>query len=552
MTGRPHPWEANYPRGVSWDVPIPTGTLPALLDRAIARYANRPALQFRNRRMIFAELGARVDRLARGLAALGILPGDAVALLIPNSPAHPISFFATLRLGARVVHLSPLDPARVIQRKLADSGARTLITANLPGVLPQALAARAAGAIDRLIVAEDSDWGPGGHDAAVPAGARTLRDLDGPDLEWPHVEPSDVALLQYTGGTTGAPRAAMLTHANLTAAVGIYDAWANGTSRAYAPTDRVMCVLPLFHIYALTAVMLRAISNGVELVLRPRFDPELALDDIEHGRCTHFNGVPTMWIALINHPGAASRDLSSLKVASSGGAALPPEVGAEFQRLTGLQLAGGWGMTETSPAGTNLLPDRLQAQGEIGVPLPGIEMDVVALDDPGLVLPAGEIGELRIRGPNVTPGYWRRPDETEAAFIGDWFLTGDVGRMDADGVFTIVDRKKDMIISGGFNVYPRNIEDAIHEHPNVREAAVIGIPDPRRGQAAKAFVSLRDGAPPLTLDALREFLADKLGRHEMPTALEVRDVLPHTPVGKLAKRDLVAAEAAREGAGASG
>ena len=549
---RPHPWEASYPPGLRWDTPIPTGTLPALLDRSVAEYPHRPALQFRTRRMTFADLGARVDRLARGLAALGLLPGDAVALLLPNSPAHPIAFFATLRIGARVVHLSPLDPARVIQRKLADSGARTLITANLPGVLPQALAVRDLGAVDRLIVAEDADWGPGGVDAAVPPGARTLRDLDGPDLDWAPIEPSDIALLQYTGGTTGAPRAAMLTHANLTAAVGIYDAWSQGTGRAYVPTDRVMCVLPLFHIYALTAVMLRALANGTELMLRPRFDPAVALDDIELGRCTHFYGVPTMWIAMVGHPGAGSRDLSSLKVASSGGAALPPDVGARFAELTKLQLGGGWGMTETSPAGTNLLPNRPQAQGEIGVPLPGIEMDVVALDDPGLVLPPGEIGELRVRGPNVTSGYWRRPDETEAAFIGDWFLTGDIGRMDADGVFTIVDRKKDMIISGGFNVYPRHIEDAIHEHPDVREAAVIGIHDARRGQAAKAFVVLRDGAPPLTLDDLRDFLADKLGRHEMPTALEVRDTLPHTPVGKLAKRDLVAAEAGRTSAGAGG
>ena len=544
---RPHLWEASYPPGLRWDAQIPTDTLPALLDRAVAAYADRPALEFRGQRMTFTELGARVDRLARGLAALGLLAGDAIALLLPNSPAHPVAFFAALRIGARVVHLSPLDPARAVERKLTDSGARTLITANLPGVLPQALAARAAGVVDRLIVAEDLDWGPGGVDAAVPPGARTLRDLDGPDLDWPGIEPADIAVLQYTGGTTGAPRAAMLTHANLTAAVGIYDAWAHGIGRAYVPTDRVMCVLPLFHIYALTAVLLRALATGTEIMLRPRFDTATALDDIEHGRCTHFYGVPTIWIALVGHPGAAARDFSALKVASSGGAALPPDVGARFTELTGLHLAGGWGMTETSPAGTNLLPDRPQAQGEIGVPLPGIEMDVVALDDPGLVLPPGEIGELRIRGPNVTPGYWRRPDETEAAFIGDWFLTGDVGRMDAAGVFTIVDRKKDMIISGGFNVYPRAVEDAIHEHPDVQEAAVIGVPDPYRGQAAKAFVVLRAGAAALTLDDLRAFLADKLGRHEMPASLEVRASLPHTPVGKLAKRDLIAAEAGRIG-----
>jgi len=537
---RPFPWEASYPDGVRWDTPIAVSTVPELLDRAVKAFADRPALEFRGRRMTYGELGARVDRLARGLLALGLLPGDAVALLLTNSPAHPIAFFAVLRIGAQVVHLSPLDPARAVERKLQDSGARTLIAGNLPVLLPQALAARQSGAVGTLIVAEDLDWGPGGVDAPVPPGARTLRDLDGPEAEWPGIEPQDVALLQYTGGTTGVPRAAMLTHANLTAAVAIYDAWSIGSDRAFVPGDRVLCVLPLFHIYALTAVMLRALASGVELMLRARFDVGQTLDDIETGRCTHFPGVPTMWIALANHPGAASRDLSSLKVTSSGGAALPPDVGARVEALTGLRLGGGWGMTETSPAGTNLPLDRAQAPGDIGLPLPGIEMDVVALDDPTRVLPPGEVGEVRIRGPNVTPGYWRRPEETAEAFVDGWFLTGDIGRMAPDGMFTLVDRKKDMIISGGFNVYPRAIEDAIHEHPNVREAAVIGVPDPYRGQAAKAYVSLRDGTQPLTLEALRDFLANKLGRHELPAALEVREDLPHTPVGKLAKRDLIA------------
>ncbi len=537
---RPFPWEASYPDGVRWDTPIAVSTLPEFLDRAVKAFADRPALEFRGRRMTYSELGARVDRLARGLLALGLLPGDAVALLLTNSPAHPIAFFAVLRIGAQVVHLSPLDPARTVERKLQDSGARTLITGNLPVLLPQALAARQSGAVGTLIVAEDLDWGPGGVDAPVPPGARTLRDLDGPEAEWPAIEPQDVALLQYTGGTTGVPRAAMLTHANLTAAVAIYDAWSIGSDRVFVPGDRVLCVLPLFHIYALTAVMLRALASGVELMLRARFDVGQTLDDIETGRCTHFPGVPTMWIALANHPGTASRDLSSLKVTSSGGAALPPDVGARVEALTGLRLGGGWGMTETSPAGTNLPLDRAQAPGDIGLPLPGIEMDVVALDDPTRVLPPGEIGKVRIRGPNVTPGYWRRPAETAEAFVDGWFLTGDIGRMAPDGMFTLVDRKKDMIISGGFNVYPRAIEDAIHEHPNVREAAVIGVPDPYRGQAAKAYVSLRDGTKPLTLEALRDFLADKLGRHELPAALEVREDLPHTPVGKLAKRDLIA------------
>ncbi len=522
---RPHPWEAIYPPRLDWGAPIPAGTLTGLFDTAVARFGPRPAIEFRGRRMPFDELSAHVAALATELMAQGLTPGTRVALLLANTPAHPVAFFAVLRVGGVVVHLSPLDPPRALARKLADAGARILVTTDLPSLLPPAEALRDGGAVDWLVVLPDASWD------SPPPPAPLLP-------VWPAAQPADLALLQFTGGTTGQPRAAMLTHANLTSAVAIYDRWAEGSGRGYVATDRLMCVLPLFHIYALTAVMLRGIANGIELLLRPRFDPATALDDIEHGRCTHFNGVPTMWIALLNHPGAAGRDWSSLKMVSSGGAALPPEIGAQFRTLTGLRVGGGWGMTETAPAGTNLLPDRDQAPGEIGVPLPGVEMGIVALNDPRRVMPPGEVGELRIRGPNVMAGYWQRPEENAAAFVDGWFLTGDIGRMAADGMFTIVDRKKDMLISGGFNVYPRAIEDAIHEHPDVREAAVIGVPDAYRGQAAKAFVSLRAGAAPLTLEALRVFLADKLGRHELPAALEVRDELPHTPVGKLSKRDL--------------
>ncbi len=533
------PWEAHYPPGLAWDQPIAPGILPDLLAQAAVRFGPEPAIDFRDRAISYDELNRRATRVARGLVALGIGAGDAVALLLPNTPVHPITFFAVAMTGARVVHLTPLDPARAILRKLADSGALTLVTVDLPGVLPQALTAWRDGGCERLIVAEDAEWGgPGG--AGVPDGAIAFETLDGPQVAFPAIDPSDLGLLQYTGGTTGPARAAMLSHGNVTSAVSIYNAWNRGIGRPIGPGSRLMCVLPLFHIYALTAVMLRAFENGATLMLRQRFDADAALDDIERGRCTHFAGVPTMWIALVNHRRIGQADLSSLQVCSSGGAALPPEILGRFGELTGLRIAGGWGMTETSPAGTNLVPGRNPGTGEIGVPLPGVDMDVVAVDDTARVLPPGETGELRVRGPNVTAGYWQRPDETAAAFRDGWFLTGDIGQMSADGVFTIVDRKKDMLISSGFNVYPRAIEDAIHEHPDVVEAAVIGVPDAYRGQAAKAFVQLRDDAPMLTLEALRAFLADKLGRHEMPSALEIRASLPHTSVGKLSKRELMA------------
>jgi long-chain acyl-CoA synthetase len=544
--GRPFPWERSYPPAMDWDAPVDVMTLPAMLDEVAGEYGDRPALEYRGQRISYAGLRERADRFAAGLMRAGLAPGDRVALLLPNTPWHPIAFFGVLRAGGVVVHLTPLDPPRSSARKMADSGARWLVSTNLLGLLPIALTLLDGGHADRLILGEDEVWeghSPGlqaPHDARILLGSQVAAE---PDAPWPPLAAKDVAVLQYTGGTTGLPKGAMLTHANLTAAASMYRNWDRGRGYVPGPDERAICVLPLFHIYALSAVLLRALRTGVEVLLRPRFDVEGVLHDIEVGRATSFPGVPTMWIALAAHPGIEARDLSSLRYVGSGGAALPTETAQRFETLTGLRLGGGWGMTETSPAGTTLPPGASPGHGSIGLPLPGIEMDVVALDDPRRVLPPGEVGEIRIRGPNVTPGYWNRPEETAAAFVDGWFLTGDVGRMDEAGVFYIVDRRKEMIISGGFNVYPRTIEEAIHEHPDVVEAAVIGVPDAYRGQAAKAYVQMRDGAPPLTLEALRAFLADKLGRHEMPTALELREALPRTPVGKLAKREL--AEEAR-------
>ena len=541
---RPFAWERSYPEGGSWDAPVAIGTLPGLLDAAAARHGGRIAIEFRDARITYARLAELASRAAAGFMRLGVRPGDPVALLLPNTPWHPIAFFGVLMAGGIVVHLSPLDPPRALARKMADSGARLLFTTDLDRVLQNALAQLGEGA-ERVVVGEDSVWG--GPGLPLPADERVIRwrDFEAEPAPLPAVSPADVAVFQYTGGTTGLPRAAMLTHANLTAAVSMGDAWAEMIGASLTPDDRVILVLPLFHIYALTVVLLRPLSRGATLLLRERFDVEGVLDDIERGRATYFPGVPTMWIALSNHPGIERRDLASLRAAGSGGAPLPAEVQQRFTSLTGLQLGGGWGMTETSPAGTALVAGQAYGPGAIGLPLPGVEMDVAALDDPGRALPQGETGELRIRGANVFAGYWRRPDETAQAFRDGWFLTGDVGYMDEAGVFYIVDRKKDMIISGGFNVYPRVIEEAVYEHPDVAEAAVIGVPHDYRGQAAKAFVTLKPHAPRLTLDGLRAFLADKLGRHEIPVALELRDELPRTPVGKLSRKELADEERAR-------
>jgi len=538
-----HPGEQFYPEGLRWDAPIARGTLPELLAEAARRYAARPALEFRDRAISFEQLEAMVEVAAAALLRAGYGRDHSVALYLGNTPDHPVNFFGALKAGARVVHMSPLDGERALSHKLSDSGARVLITTDSAMLLPMALKFLEKGLLDRLIVCADGDWGAGGSpvvplpaDPRVIAYADFVKDASRP-VAWPTVAPDDIALLQYTGGTTGLPKGAMLTHANLVAAESIFSIWWT-PSRREGVIERVICVLPLFHIYALTVILLRTLKQGDLISLHQRFDVAAIFRDIEQKRATVFPGVPTMWIALANDPSLESRDLSSLVTAGSGGAPLPVEVARLFERKTGLQLKSGWGMTETSSPGTGHPPQGPDKPGSIGLMLPSIELDVVALDDSSKVLPPGEVGEIRVRGPNVTKGYWNRPQETAEAFVGDRFLTGDIGYMDADGYFFLVDRKKDMIISGGFNVYPQMIEQAIYEHPAVQEVIVIGIPDPYRGEAAKAFITLRKDAEPFHVEDLREFLNGKLGKHELPAALEFVDELPRTTVGKLSRHEL--------------
>ena len=540
-----HPGEQFYPAGVHWDDPIARGTLPDLLSEAAAEFGARPAIEFRERPISYGELEAMVEVAASAFLRAGYGKDTSVALFLGNTPDHPTNFFGALKAGARVVHLSPLDGEIALSHKLSDSGARVLVTSNLSALLPTALKFFEKGLLDRLIVCEDDRWGKvGTPQTAIPNNPAIItfaQFIDGAtrSAQWPVIRADDVALLQYTGGTTGLPKGAMLSHGNLTSAVSIYDVWGK-TARAERgdPIERVICVLPLFHIFALTVVMLSCIRRGHLISLHQRFDVEAVMRDIEVKRATVFPGVPTMWIAIAALPDLDKRDFSSLRSAGSGGAPLPMEVARVFERKVGMKLRSGWGMTETCPAGTAHPEAGPDKPGSVGVALPGIEMDVVSLDDPTKVLPTGEVGEIRIRGPNVTKGYWNRPKETAEAFVGDRFLTGDIGYIDDDGYFFLVDRKKDMIISGGFNVYPQMIEQAIYTHPAVQEVIVIGIPDDYRGEAAKAFVKLRAEAKPFTLDELRGFLTGKLGKHELPAALEFVDELPRTPVGKLSRHEL--------------
>jgi long-chain acyl-CoA synthetase len=540
-----HPGEQFYPTGIRWDDTLARGTLPDLMSQAAAAFGTRTVIEFRDQPISYAELETMVELAAAAFLRAGYGKDTAVALFLGNTPDHPTNFFGALKAGARVVHLSPLDGEIALSHKLSDSGARVLVTSNLSALLPTALKFLEKGLLDRLIVCEDDHWGKVGtpqtplpDNSAIITYRQFTKDAVRPE-QWPAIGVDDVALLQYTGGTTGLPKGAMLSHGNLTSAVSIFDLWAQpARERRDNVIERVICVLPLFHIYALTVVLLCSIRRGNLISLHQRFDVGAVMRDIEVKRATVFPGVPTMWIAIAGLPDLDKRDLSSLASCSSGGAPLPVEVASVFERRAGMKLKSGWGMTETCSPGTAHPPEGPDKPGSIGLMLPGIEMDVVALEDPKRVLPTGEVGEIRVRGPNVTKGYWGRPKETEEAFVDDRFLTGDIGYVDADGYFFLVDRKKDMIISGGFNVYPQMIEQAIYTHPSVHEVIVIGVPDEYRGEAAKAFIKLRDNVAPFALEELRAFLTGKLGKHELPAAVDFVDELPRTPVGKLSRHEL--------------
>ncbi|MDE2379725.1 dicarboxylate--CoA ligase PimA [Bradyrhizobium sp.] len=540
-----HPGEQFYPEGVHWDDTIVQGTLPDLLAKAAADYGARAALEFRDGPISYSEFEAMVETAASAFLRAGYGKDASVALFLGNTPDHPVNFFGALKAGARIVHLSPLDGEIALSHKLIDSGARVLVTSNLAALLPTALKFLEKGLLDRLIVCEDDHWGKiGTPQAPIPQNPAILTFksfVDGAarPAQWPSVAVDDVALLQYTGGTTGLPKGAMLTHGNLTAAVSIYDVWGR-PSRAKRGNvvERVICVLPLFHIFALTVVLLSSLRRGNLISIHQRFDVEAVMRDIEVKRATQFPGVPTMWIAIAALPDLDKRDFSSLAGIGSGGAPLPVEIAKFFERKVGMKLKSGWGMTETCSPGTSHPQEGPDKPGSIGLMLPGIELDVVSLDDPTKVLPPGEVGEIRIKGPNVTKGYWNKPKESAESFSDGRFLTGDIGYMDTDGYFFLVDRKKDMIISGGFNVYPQMIEQAIYTHPAVHEVIVIGIPDQYRGEAAKAFIRLKSGEKPFPVEELRSFLTGKLGKHELPAAVEFVDDLPRTPVGKLSRHEL--------------
>jgi len=527
-----------------------------LLARSATRFPDRPAVDFMGRITTWGALAADVDRAAAALQALGVVKGTRVALCLPNTPYYPVLFYATLKAGGIVVNVNPLYVERELTHLIEDSGAEIIATCDIADIQARVLKVAGETGIRHVISCPIADVLPGlkklGYKLVkrkeigrAPPSARHLYYADfmakGGTPEPVAVDPHEVAVLQYTGGTTGVPKAAMLSHANIVANT---DAMLVHCGGEVPDQDRVLGVLPLFHVFALTNVLTFSTLVAAEMILLPRFELKQLLATLKRTRPTYFPAVPTIYNALANLSAEQRPDLSAIKVCISGGAPLPVEVRHAFETNTGAKLVEGYGLSEASPIITCNPFEGVNKEGSAGLPFPGTTIEIRDRENPAQIMPAGEKGEICARGPQIMSGYWHKPAETEAAFADGALRTGDVGYLDADGYLFIVDRIKDMILCGGYNVYPRVIEEALYEHPAVVEAVVIGVADAHRGQAPKAFVVLN---PPgaATPAELRDFLRDKISKIELPREVEIRDTLPKTLIGKLSKKELVEEELAK-------
>jgi len=559
------PWQQHWPTGVPKSIEYPRIPLHQLLRDAAKKFRSVTATKFYGRSMTYGELDDAADRFAAGLRKMGVKKGDRVGILLPNTPGYVIAFFGVLRAGGIVVQTNPLYKPRELEDLYADAGATVVVCLDI--FLPNLLKAKPKTPIEHVVVADVADWLPwllsklypikkkkdlkkeGHWPLNVPQGpwvhtfAELLESPPKADGE-PLVDPAnDVAVLQYTGGTTGTPKGAMLTHHNLVANVYQGCAW---IPDAKPGQERMMAALPMFHVFGLTVAMLVSVRLGATMILHPNpREIKNILKLVNKQRPTLFPGVPTMYVGMLNHPRLAKTNMRSIKACLSGAAPLPLEVRRNFERVTGGKLVEGYGLTEASPIthANPLTAEGLVKEG-IGVPLPDTDAKLVDVETGSREVPAGESGELAVRGPQVMKGYWGKPEETANVLRGDWLHTGDVATMDADGYFTIVERKKDMIIASGYNVYPREVEEVLFEHPAVAEAAVVGLPDVYRGETVMAFVVLKAGAT-ARAEEIIAFCKERVAAFKVPKRVEFRKELPKSLVGKVLRRALREEELAK-------
>jgi long-chain acyl-CoA synthetase len=546
-----HPWLAHYPKEIDWYADIATSRLDALLDRSEARFPDHIAIDFKGKMYSYRELAQKVRSFAQGLHALGVKKGTRVGLFMPNCPQYVIAYYAIVKIGAVVVNYNPLYARPELEHQIHDSGTELMVTlnlallydklkdfvgegkplrhvivGNLASVLPLTKAAMYA-----MLKRKEQIEVP--HDAYHT----TFNDMlsHSPDVVPIDVDvDQDVAVLQYTGGTTGTPKGVMLTHANITANCEMCRRW---FYRAQAGQESVLLALPLFHVFAMTVGMNFALASGFKLILHPRFEMKSLLEDIAHKRPALMPGVPTMFTAILHYKHIERYDLSALKMCISGGAGLPVEVKQQFEARTGCSLVEGYGLSETSPVvSCNPLYGTNKA-GSIGIPFPNTRIEIVDKDDERNLLPQGEIGEICIRGAQVMKGYWNQEIETANVLKEGRLHTGDLGYIDEDGYIFVVDRKKEMILSGGYNIYPRHIEEVLYTHPAVKECAVIGVDHAVRGQVPKAFVVLKEGQY-VDEKTLRAFVKEQVAAYAVPHEIVFIEALPKSPIGKILKKEL--------------
>ncbi|MCB7070765.1 long-chain-fatty-acid--CoA ligase [Caldibacillus sp. 210928-DFI.2.22] len=550
------PWLKHYPPQIPHTLTYEETSLQQLLKNTAEKYPNKIAIHFNGKELSYQELYDSALKFAGYLQKIGIQKGDRVAIMLPNTPQSVISFYGVMMAGGIVVQTNPMYTERELAFQMKDSGAKAIVALDI--LFPRIKKIQGETELEHIIITAIKDYLPFPKNLVYPFiqkkqyGFSVKVEHKGNDHLFTEImkhpalqEPimninfeEDLAILQYTGGTTGFPKGVMLTHKNLIANTKMCQAW---LYKCREGEEIVLGALPFFHVYGMTTVMILSVLQASKMVLIPKPDPEVLLKTIQSQRPTMFPGAPTMYIGMLNHPELSKYDLSSIDSCISGSAPLPVEVQEQFERLTGGKLVEGYGLTESSPVThANLLWDGERVKGSIGLPWPDTLAEIRSVET-GEPLPVGEIGELVVKGPQVMKGYWNRPEETQEVLKDGWLHTGDMGYMDEEGYFYIVDRKKDMIIASGYNIYPREIEEVLYEHPAVKEVVVAGVPDPYRGETVKAYIVLKEGAT-VTEDELNKFARKNLAAYKVPRKYEFRDELPKTTVGKILRRQLVEEE----------
>lgn len=549
------PWLSLYPSEIPHEINFEERTLQSYLKEAAIEHPSKTAIHFLGKKLTFQEVYDQSLKLANYLKELGVKKGDRVSIMLPNCPQAVISYYGVLFAGGIVVQTNPLYMERELEYQINDSGSEIIITLDI--LYPRVSKVKALTKLRDIIVTGIKDYLPFPKNMLYPFVQKkqygivvkvehsgenhlfteVMKESQVNEIDVDIDPENDLALLQYTGGTTGFPKGVMLTHMNLVSNTMMSVKWMYKCKRAQ---EKVIGILPFFHVYGMTAVMNLSIMQAFEMVLLPKFDPETTLKTIQKEKPTLFPGAPTIYIALLNHPDIQKYDLSSIDSCISGSAALPVEVQEQFERVTGGKLVEGYGLSEASPVThANFLWDE-RVSGSVGIPWPNTDSKIISMET-GEEAPVNEIGEIVVRGPQIMKGYWNRKEETEAVLKDGWLLTGDLGYMDERGFFYVVDRKKDMIIAGGFNIYPREIEEVLYEHEKIQEVIVAGIPDPYRGETVKAYVVKKQGVT-LTEEELDAYARKHLAAYKVPRLYEFRDELPKTAVGKILRRALIEEE----------